>query len=135
MGNWQADCCSLQWKCNKGNMREWFQLLQQDTTHDSMFHPHMCITQTQQVGNFQASSIQSYSCTKWVSLISPPHKICDQQVWRVNKRWKTLHRTGWKALATTFSNKGIQNLVPLYDECLNLQLDYIYQQLLKKILL
>ena len=38
-----------------------------------------------------------------------------------------------KGLAMTFSDKGIQNPVPLYDKCLNLQCDYIYQQVAKKI--
>jgi hypothetical protein len=38
-----------------------------------------------------------------------------------------------KGLATTFSNKGIQNPGPLYDKCLNLECDYIYQQVAKKI--
>ena len=40
-----------------------------------------------------------------------------------------------KGLATTFSDKGIQNPVPLYDKCLNLECDYIYQQVERKIYL
>ena len=39
-----------------------------------------------------------------------------------------------KGLATTFSDKGIQNPVPLYVKCLNLR-DYIHQQAAQKTLL
>jgi hypothetical protein len=133
MGNWQADCWNLQWKCNKGNMRAWCQLLQEGTTHNPMLPPIHVHYSNRTSGKFKSILHIILILHQMIITHFPTSQnFWLARVWRVNKRWKTLHKDRLKDLATTFSGKGIQNPVPLYENCLNLQCDYIYQQITKK---
>jgi hypothetical protein len=58
-------------------------------------------------GNFRASSIQSWPCTKWLSLVSQLQEICGGHSLRSDKRQKTC-RTGWKAWQQPLSTKAYE---------------------------
>jgi hypothetical protein len=64
---------------NEGSVSKWYQLFKAGwIVPDGTSPPvHIHITRTVQVKNFWASSIQSWTCTKWLSLVAPPQVEVD----------------------------------------------------------
>lgn len=108
MGNWKADCWNPQWKCNKGNMRAWCQLLQEGTTTHEPILPPIHVHYSNRTSGKLKSILHIILTLHQVIITHFPtsQNFWSARVWRVNKRWMTLHRTGWKAWQQTFLTKA-----------------------------
>lgn len=117
-------------------MKAWCQLLQEGTTHDLMLLPIQVHYSNRTSGKF-SSILHTIPILHHVSIIRFPisQNFWSARVWKVNKTWKTLCRTDWKAWQRPFQQRHTKASptiwkVPEFTAWL-----CRYQQVAKKILL